>query len=784
MKTGFLCALAKLRKNKIPSLLLGICICIAAALLVNAFVLLQKLDTIFDRAYEEMNGPQLCGLWSQKSIPLYTVTDYLDCWKENISYQITENTKTIDYIEKNGKKLSNGILLELPGAIEKEMLSPKMLDQKKIREPGKNEIWITTKIANILGLEIGDDLILQLAGQTVPVKVVEIVADPVFGSSGTNIYRMWCGHGRLADFPMAENNEVSYLEIKFHQYDRQMEKDFINGAEAYFDMPLADTLYTYDRIKGGYTASYRLVGAMLLFVSIILTGTIVALTLFLVKGDIDENVRDIGIYKSLGMTGIQIASIYLICYGIIGGVWAVLGSMLGGWFNKSIIKKILWDIGIHKVSFSGSGKEQILAAVIILAFVMTICICNLYKVLKLSASHAIRTGSWQRKEKVREESGTNTYNGKAPFELYYALRGMRNKKCRYAFIACISMIFGCLLISGLGCLKAVANIDEDPEVWGFIKTDIYVTSTKNKPVSTIVEELEKDPRVQYTYGVNKGVTRYKPKDREAWQNIVTEIYEMPWKNEGKDRSLYGRRPVKENEVGVGLSLAKTYGLEVGQKIDLMVNGSVKTYEVTGIFQTLSNYGNIFRMVTNDLDRMMEAGHGFGDYMVVLSKNVDKWEYAKELTKKYGGDFSFIASKSNGENITGVLVPAIGFILAILFLIVILVTTDLTFLLIRREKRLIGFFRAVGMTPWQILRIYSWRNCLSAFVGNSLGIAFGILAVPGLLTPYSQMLGITMFPFSNSLVGMATGFVLLPLCMLLGTCTMVNTLKNVEVAKSW
>ena len=249
MKAGLMCGLAKLRKKKIPNLLLGICVALTAALLVNAFVLLRELNIIFDRAYEGMEGAHLCCLWSNEMFSPDYVREYLDNSPEEFAYQITENTKTIDYIEKDGIKLSNGILLELPPRIEKEMLSPKMQDSSQPDMPGEGEIWITTKLANILKLKEGDEFLIRFSDESVNVRVANIVIDPVFGSSSTNVYRMWCGHGRLANFPVAENNAVSYLEIRFDKYSDLAEQNFIHDTEEYFEMPLGDVFYTYDRIR-------------------------------------------------------------------------------------------------------------------------------------------------------------------------------------------------------------------------------------------------------------------------------------------------------------------------------------------------------------------------------------------------------------------------------------------------------------------------------------------------------------------------------------------------------
>ena len=68
------------------------------------------------------------------------------------------------------------------------------------------------------------------------------------------------------------------------------------------------------------------------------------------------------------------------------------------------------------------------------------------------------------REGKRKEPGRAYDPGGVSFELYYAVRGMQNKKLRYAYIAGVSLILGCLTVIGLGCLNAVKNIDREPEI--------------------------------------------------------------------------------------------------------------------------------------------------------------------------------------------------------------------------------------------------------------------------------------------------------------------------------
>ncbi len=78
MKAVIMCGFAKIKRRKIPSLLLGICITITAALLVNALVFVRESEAIFDRAYEEMEGPQMCCLWNKEVVSCSDVKEYMD----------------------------------------------------------------------------------------------------------------------------------------------------------------------------------------------------------------------------------------------------------------------------------------------------------------------------------------------------------------------------------------------------------------------------------------------------------------------------------------------------------------------------------------------------------------------------------------------------------------------------------------------------------------------------------------------------------------------------------
>ena len=60
----------------------------------------------------------------------------------------------------------------------------------------------------------------------------------------------------------------------------------------------------------------------------------------------------------------------------------------------------------------------------------------------------------------------------------------------------------------------------------------------------------------------------------------------------KDKSLYGRRPEKEDEISVGKTLAEEYGLHVGETMELFINGEKKVTENSEIICSYWRMGRI------------------------------------------------------------------------------------------------------------------------------------------------------------------------------------------------
>lgn len=82
------------------------------------------------------------------------------------------------------------------------------------------------------------------------------------------------------------------------------------------------------------------------------------------------------------------------------------------------------------VSLKGILGYQFFVWLAVSATIVFICFCAVSKIQRLNASYAIRRGNWKTKEISRKKQKNTYYNGKGSFELYYAIKGIWNKKLR------------------------------------------------------------------------------------------------------------------------------------------------------------------------------------------------------------------------------------------------------------------------------------------------------------------------------------------------------------------
>lgn len=76
----------------------------------------------------------------------------------------------------------------------------------------------------------------------------------------------------------------------------------------------------------------------------------------------------------------------------------------------------------------------------------------------------------------------------------------------------------------------------------------------------------------------------------------------------------------------------------------------------------------------------------------------------------------------------------------------------------------------------------WESALPCQDFVRIHKVMGTFFLPHFLTPYAKLLGLTKFPFANSLTGILTGALLAPVCMLLGTSAVIRMISAISVKR--
>ncbi len=199
--------------------------------------------------------------------------------------------------------------------------------------------------------------------------------------------------------------------------------------------------------------------------------------------------------------------------------------------------------------------------------------------------------------------------------------------------------------------------------------------------------------------------------------------------------------VSDNQIIIGLALANTLGVGIGDKINVLtpkigvnilgIAPRFKRFNVSGIFDTgEAEYNKNLVLITliSAQKLYQKQGQISGlrlKFDQVLKADVISADIAKELDEKY----YIINWKQQQQNLIYALNLEKNMIRLILFFIIAIATFNLvsTMIMVVIDKQSdIAILRTLGLTPRRILTIFFYQSFIISSVGISIGVILGII----------------------------------------------------------
>lgn len=492
---------------------------------------------------------------------------------------------------------------------------------------------------------------------------------------------------------------------------------------------------TYPLFKMINAISDGIMIAVLLIVSSLVVAISFLCIRFTLLAKIEDDYREIGVMKAIGLRVSDIKKIYLAQYAAIAAVGCLLGFALSLVFQDLLLENIRLYMGE-----SGHFSSALLLATvgILLVFLVTIAYVNgvLRRFRNISAAEAIRLGVSQEKT-ASGKRFTLSGNRLLPIPIFLGVKDVFARKKLYATMLAVLTISVFIIIVPQNLHHTISS-KSFIQYMGIgnydLRMDIQQTDHMSEKAAEILRSLDSDSAIS-EYAVYATKTFRVKAEAAEEKNIKVEL---------GDHSIFpiayeaGQAPVEEHEIALSVINADEFGKKPGDTMTLFIEGQERQLVVSGIYSDITNGGKTAKAAFADhsADSMwMMVGAKLADPSLIDAKSAeytDTFAYAKVSDMK-----QFIA-QTFGSTINAVAKASYASI-SVAIMISLLVTLLFMKLLVVKDKYSIAVMKAFGFTHRDIKAQYVSRSifvlAIAIILGTLLSNTLGELLAGALISSF-------------------------------------------------
>ncbi len=497
------------------------------------------------------------------------------------------------------------------------------------RVPEAGTVWVSGVFADNYGVHVGDDISFS-GGHGLDFTVGAIVNNALVPSAMLGFDYIFISPRDEGKFSAANYYDTHLISVQKNDgaeydliYDDLVDLigDHIGGIIMTNGLMIGVTTMV-PNILGGISAF----SAFLIFI-----GAIMVIR-FILNNDLQKEYQAIGCYKAVGFRSGQIRGIYIKGYGLVIAIAILLGIAISIPAFLGISKGVLINLG-EFVPDTGiiaavSGVTLVLLTMIVLLSLLSAT----RKVKKLSPMEAINASS----------AGAASKTGKpvvrfASTAFETALNSIFKHK-KINLITLIVLILSMYLLTLFVNINySIGRIRENANIWFGTPRCSAAISCDFTSIKDDIESYlyETEGVVSYVEGdmiLPSGVTLDTLKYSLNNTNIGVAAFNA-FSDEADFPVVSGRNPQRDFEVSVNRKILEESGLELGDQLELKVNGKLEEYTIVGSYASLLNLGYNIRILTSNIERGW-SGYVFGNIFVRLKDSSAFDEIKATLEDRY------------------------------------------------------------------------------------------------------------------------------------------------------
>lgn len=514
---------------------------------------------------------------------------------------------------------------------------------------------------------------------------------------------------------------------------------------------------TYPLFKTINAMADGLMIAIILLVSALVVAITFMCIRFTLLAKIEDDYREIGVMKAIGLRVSDLKKIYLAKYATIAAAGSIFGFALSFVFRSMLLENIRLYMGESEnislaLLFGITGVLIIFLAVI--AYVSGV----LKRFRKISAAEAIRFGASQEKSTGAKHfclSVNKLFNT----NLFLGIKDVLTRKRLYATMLAVLVISAFIIMLPQNLYNTISSKDFITYM-GVGKYDMRMDIQQIDNIS------EKAAEIARAMESDRSISKYAVLTTKTFQAKTENGSDVRIKIEMGDHSVFpvkysaGRAPATADEIALSAMNADELGKKAGDVINLVIDGKEKNFKVCGIYSDITNGGKTAKAVFADNSAGIMwcvIGAELADKSLVdgkVSEYADKYDFAK-----VSGIDEYIA-QTFGSTISSVK-KASCIAIAVAMIISVLVTLLLMKMLVAKDRYSIAAMKAIGFTNSDIMAQYVSRSVSVLIIGIVLGILLANTLGEVLAGTIISSLGASSFEFA---VDPLSAYLLCPLMM--------------------
>ena len=598
-----------------------------------------------------------------------------------------------------------------------------------IPQPAPGEVYVPVAYQQSFDLHPGDELTVQTDAGFHELRIEGFIRDSQMASSMSSSTRFLISDPDFSELENAGGGEAEII-VEYRLTDQALAADFQRAYESEESLPKNGQAVTYQMILMINAFSDGLVAVALVFVSLLLIAIALLNVRFVIRGKLEDEVREIGAMKAIGIPNKAISRLYLAKYSVMTLAACIIGGLLAIVATGVLTQNIQANYAEAPIGFA-TLVVPVLALILVYLFVILICRGVLRSVRKIEVVGAMVHGSTVNErqtarrakrlaKRVRRTSLASARPGRVNRRLAWLDLLAESRQWLLIplvfFLAAVLMALPMNLLSTFQSPQFVTYMGA-PE--RDLRADVQFSEEADMVREDILQSMQGDDRLTDQQAFAH--VMYETEGDEGWENLRVEVGDY-----SRDTVEFVEgAPPEAGQIALSVLNADQYEASTGDELDIREDGQSTTVEVSGVYQDVTSGGYTAKMHG-------DVATGAAGYVI----------YADAVA---GEDIAAIAAEYNEQFPAAAVIPmqeyvqqtleymtnalASAAILAFVFGIgvALLITSLFLGLRLVRDRRKMGALSAIGFSTKEIIAQLRSKTLIAVIVGTGLGLAFAATA---------------------------------------------------------